>query len=331
MSHAGDSRLFIIEQPGRIQVIREGAVQGTPFLDISDRVRDSGNEQGLLGLAFDPAFDQNGYFYVNYTGRNGTTFISRFELTDDPNQADPNSEKILLAIEQPYANHNGGVLAFGPDDYLYIGLGDGGSAGDPQGNAQNLESLLGKILRLDVSGAEGYAIPPDNPFADGGGRAEIWAYGLRNPWRFAFDSATGDLFIGDVGQNAWEEIDFQPAGSPGGQNYGWAFLEGTHPYEADTFAQGILPIAEYGHDQGCSVTGGVVVRDPNLPAWNGVYLFGDYCTGIIWGLLPDGAGGWNTQALFDTGFNISSFGLDADGRVYLTDLNGGIYLLDPVQ
>jgi glucose/arabinose dehydrogenase len=331
LSHASDERLFIVEQPGRIQVIVEGVVQETPFLDISDRVRDSGNEQGLLGLAFDPSFDQNGRFYVNYTGSGGTTFISRFEISNDPNQADPDSENILLSIEQPYANHNGGVIAFGPDDYLYIGLGDGGSAGDPQGNAQNLDSLLGKILRLDVSGAEGYTIPPDNPFAAGGGRAEVWAYGLRNPWRFAFDTATGDLFIGDVGQNAWEEVNYQPAGEPGGQNYGWDLLEGTHPYEADSFPSGILPIAEYSHDQGCSVTGGVVVRDPNLTAWNGVYLFGDYCTGNIWGILPDGAGGWNTQLLFDTDFNISSFGLDAIGRVYLTDLNGGIYRLEPVQ
>jgi hypothetical protein len=302
-----------------------------PLLDISDRVRDSGNEQGLLGLAFDPAFDQNGYFYVNYTGRGGTTTISRFQIGDNPNQADPSTETVLLTVDQPYANHNGGVLAFGPDGTLYIGLGDGGSAGDPQGNAQNLNSLLGKILRLDVSGADGYTIPPDNPFASGGGRAEIWAYGLRNPWRFAFDAATGDLFIGDVGQNAWEEINYQPAGEPGGRNYGWNLLEGTHPYAVDSFSQGILPIAEYGHNQGCSVTGGVVVRDPNLTAWNGVYLFGDYCTGIIWGILPDGAGGWNTQQLYDTSFNISSFGLDANGQVYLTDLNGGLYRLAPAQ
>lgn len=331
VTHAGDGRLFIVEQPGRIQIIQDGNVLEALLLDISDRVRDSGNEQGLLGLAFDPAFDQNGYFYVNYTGRGGTTYISRFQISDNLDQADPGNETVLLSVEQPYANHNGGVLAFGPDGYLYIGLGDGGSGGDPQGNAQNLNSLLGKILRLDVSGTDSYAIPSDNPFAAGGGRAEIWAYGLRNPWRFAFDTATGDLFIGDVGQNAWEEIDFQPAGIPGGQNYGWNLLEGTHPYEANSFPEGILPIAEYGHNQGCSVTGGVVVRDPSLPAWNGVYLFGDYCSGIIWGILPDGAGGWSTQQLYDTGFNISSFGSDASGRVYLTDLNGGLYQLRPIE
>ena len=182
---------------------------------------------------------------------------------------------------------------------------------------------------MDVSDGDGYNIPLDNPFAGGGGRAEIWAYGLRNPWRFSFDTASGDLFIGDVGQNAWEEINILPAGSPGGQNYGWDFLEGTHPYEANSFPQSVLPIAEYSHSQGCSVTGGVVVRDPNLPAWNGVYLFGDYCTGSIWGLLPDGPEGWNIHQLYDTGFNISSFGLDASGKIYLTDLNGDLYRLDP--
>jgi glucose/arabinose dehydrogenase len=331
VTHAGDGRVFIVEQPGTIRFMIDGVVADTPFLEIGDRVKDSGNEQGLLGLAFDPAFQQNGFFYVNYTGRGGTTFVSRFQITDDPNQADPGSETVLLTIEQPYANHNGGVIAFGPDGYLYIGVGDGGSAGDPQGNAQNLNSLLGKVLRLDVSGIEGYTIPADNPFADGGGRAEIWAYGLRNPWRLVFDSASGDLFIGDVGQNSWEEINYQPAGSPGGQNYGWDYLEGTHAYEANSAPGSVLPIAEYGHNQGCSVTGGVVVRDPNLPQWNGVYLFGDYCTGIIWGILPDGSGGWRTQLLYDTGFNISSFGLDANGRVYLTDLNGGVYRLAPVQ
>lgn len=331
VTHAGDDRLFIVEQPGTIRVISDGAVAAAPFLEIGDRVKDSGNEQGLLGLAFDPAFGENGIFYVNYTGRGGATFVSRFQITGEPSQADPGSEAVLLSVEQPYANHNGGVIAFGPDDYLYVGLGDGGSAGDPQGNAQNLNSLLGKVLRLDISVADGYAIPADNPFAGGGGRAEIWAYGLRNPWRFSFDTATGDLFIGDVGQNAWEEIDFQPAGSSGGLNYGWDYLEGTHPYEANSAPGSVPPIAEYSHNQGCSVTGGVVVRDPNLPQWNGVYLFGDYCTGIIWGSLPDSDGGWTTQLLYDTGFNISSFGLDAGGRVYLTDLNGGIYRLAPAQ
>lgn len=329
LTHAGDERIFIVEQPGTIQVIQADGGQPALFLDIRDRVGSKGNEQGLLGLAFHPDFAANGFFYVNYTDRNGDTVIARFRA--EGNQADPGSEFVLLRIAQPYSNHNGGGLAFGPDGYLYIGTGDGGSGGDPEGNGQNLGVLLGKMLRIDVDGGEPYAIPPDNPFAGGGARPEIWAYGLRNPWRYSFDAATGDLYIADVGQNLWEEINLQPAASPGGENYGWAILEGSHPFNGEPIEGLTNPIAEYDHGEGCSVTGGYVVRDSRLPAWNGVYLYGDYCSGTIWGLLPDGQGGSVTQPLFESGARISSFGLDSQGRVYLVDHSGAVYRLDPAS
>ena len=217
----GSGRLFVIEKPGRIRIIQNDQLIEAPFLDITDRVRSSGNEQGLLGLALHPQYAQNGRFFVNYTDNNGHDVIARFQVSSDPNVADPNSEVKLLSVDDPFPNHNGGVLAFGPDGYLYAGLGDGGSQGDPFGNGQNTKALLGKILRLDVDSAETYAVPSDNPFGN-----EVWAYGLRNPWRLSFDKLTGDLYIGDVGQNMWEEIDFLPAGSPGGTNFGWNFREG---------------------------------------------------------------------------------------------------------
>jgi glucose/arabinose dehydrogenase len=333
VTHAGDGsgRLFIIEQGGVVRVLEDGLVSSTPFLDIRDRVGSRGNEQGLLGLAFHPQYSQNGYFYVNYTDQQGDTMIARFQVTaDDPDLADPGSEKRLLFVDQPFANHNGGVLAFGPDGYLYVGLGDGGSAGDPLGNGQSLTSLLGKILRLDVNFGDPYSWPPDNPFSlTGGGLPEIWAYGLRNPWRFSFDRLTGDLYIGDVGQNQWEEIDFLPAGSPGGANFGWSFLEGSRPYQGALPAGLSLvpPVAEYGHDLGCSVTGGVVYRGSRLPDWQGVYLYGDFCTGIVWGLKRDGQGNWQQARLFAQQGSISSFGEDEAGEVYLVDHNGSVYQL----
>jgi glucose/arabinose dehydrogenase len=328
VTHAGDPRLFIVEQRGMIWILQDGQRLPDPFLDIRPRVNDRGNEQGLLGLAFDPHYADNGYFYLDYTGAGGTTHIARYRVSDDPDRADESSEVTLLTINQPYANHNGGMLAFGPDGDLYIGVGDGGSAGDPQGNGQRLDTLLGKILRIDVGG-DPYNIPPDNPLAAGGGRAEIWAYGLRNPWRFAFDSLTGDLYIGDVGQNSMEEIDFQPAGAPGGRNYGWNLREGTSAYAGGTAPDLIDPAAEYDHSMGCSVTGGEVFRDRRLPGWSGVYLYGDFCSGRIWGLRADGSGGWLHADLWPTRFQISSFGLDSAGRVYLADLNGSIQRLDP--
>ena len=327
----GSGRLFILEQTGQIRVLREGLLEPVPFLDLSDRLTSVGFEQGLLGLAFHPEFGQNGFFYVNYTDLNGDTVIARFQLsTSDPNQADPGSELQLLRVDQPFANHNGGEVAFSPDGYLYLGLGDGGSAGDPQNNAQSLDSLLGKILRLDVNSGDPYGIPESNPFLQGGGRAEIFAYGLRNPWRFSFDLQTGDLYIGDVGQNAWEEINFlsaeqiQQVGDGGAYNFGWSYLEGNHPYNGDppSGIETIPPIAEYGHEYGCSITGGVVYRGSILPNWQGVYLYGDYCTGIVWGLKQKPDGTWQQKQLFENLGQITSFGQDEAGEVYLVDQAG---------
>lgn len=319
----GSGRLFVVEKIGHIHILENGLLIDSPFLNIEERVNDSSNEMGLLGLAFHPNYAQNGYFFVNYTGSGGDTFISRFRVSGNPYLADPGSEANLLRINQPFPNHNGGTLQFGPDGYLYAGLGDGGAAGDPFGNAQNLDTLLGKILRLDVDSAEPYAVPPDNPFGD-----EIWAYGLRNPWRISFDSVIGDLYIGDVGQNAWEEINYLPANSPSGVNFGWDYREGAHEYDGNPPAGLALvdPIAEYSHSEGgCSVTGGYVYRGA-MPEWNGIYLYGDYCTGFIWGLMRVN-GEWQAQLLFDTDVRITSFGQDEAGEVYLLDDGGGTYKL----
>lgn len=317
----GSGRLFIIEKAGRIRILQDGQLLEQPFLDITDRVGSSGNEQGFLGLAFHPQYAQNGRFFVNYTDNNGNTVIARFQVSSDPNLADPNSEVKLLGIDQPFANHNGGVLAFGPDGYLYAGLGDGGSAGDPFGNAQKKDVLLGKILRIDVDSAEPYAVPSDNPFGN-----EVWAYGLRNPWRLSFDKKTGDLYIGDVGQNAWEEIDFLPAGSPGGTNFGWNLREGAHDYKGSASPDLTEPVAEYSHQEGgCSVTGGYVYRG-SMTEWNGIYLYGDYCTGLIWGLIRSNDG-WQKQQLFDMAVSITSFGQDEAGEIYLVSDSGTIYRL----
>ncbi len=331
LAHTGDDRLFVVEQAGVIRIVENGRVLPTPFLDIRDRVNDRGSEQGLLGIAFHPQHTENGAFFLNYTGSGGNTVISRFQVSQDPNLADENNESVLFTINQPYGNHNGGGLKFGPDGLLYIGTGDGGSANDPLGNGQRLDTLLGKILRFDVDSAQPFAFPADNPFVEGGGLRGIWAYGLRNPWRFSFDSLTGDLYIADVGQSQWEEVNFQPAGSPGGVNYGWNLREGAHPFAGDDSSGLTDPVAEYSHQFGCSVTGGVVVRDPVLPAWNGVYLYGDYCTGIIWGLLHTPDGSSKSSQLFDTNFSISSFGEGPDHQVYLLDLSGAIYRLQSTQ
>lgn len=325
-AHAGDDRLFILERSGRIRIYQAGVVKPEPFLDITDRVR-GGGEQGLLGLAFHPQFTDNGNFYVNYTDSNGNTHIARFTTRDDnPDLADPNSEKQILFVEQPFPNHNGGALAFGPDGYLYIGLGDGGSGGDPRGNGQSLDTLLGKILRIDVDQGDPYTAPAGNPFTSRAGRPEIWAFGLRNPWRFTFDHETGDLYIGDVGQNQYEEIDFQPASSSGGENYGWNILEGTECYGSNGCqTEGLTPpVYTYAHVVGgCSVTGGVVYRGAALPEWQGIYLFGDYCSGIVGGLLP--TANWQQAWLFPGLGNISSFGEDSAGEIYLADISGTIY------
>jgi len=334
LANAGDGsgRLFVLIQEGTIRILQNGAALDTPFLDITDRVGSSGLEQGLLGIAFHPSYEQNGFFYVNYTDKNGDTVIARFQAGPDPNRADPASEKMLIQVDQPYPNHNGGSVVFGPDGYLYLGLGDGGSAGDPHGNGQSVNTLLGKILRIDVNQGDPYAIPPDNPFAQGGGAPEIWAYGLRNPWRFSFDAQTQDLYIADVGQRIYEEIDFLPAGSPGGANFGWDYREGAHDFEGPV-PSGVAvvePVFEYTHAEGgCSVTGGDIYRGSQLPLWQGVYLFGDYCSGKIWGLLRNPDGAWEGKLLFQTDYSISSFGVDEQNEIYVVDIGGRVARLDP--
>jgi glucose/arabinose dehydrogenase len=321
----GSGRLFVVEQRGRVRIVKAGVVLPAPFLDISSRVSCCG-ERGLLSIAFPPGNGPKEEFYANYTDLNGDTTVSRFSFSGDT--ASATSEQILLKITQPFSNHNGGPLAFGPDGYLYIGMGDGGSSGDPFNNGQNLGSLLGKILRIDVRGAASpYGIPPDNPFAGSSqARSEIWAYGLRNPWRFSFDRKTGDLWIGDVGQGAWEEVDFQPAGAAGGANYGWRVTEGAHCYNPPSgcsFAGITLPLAEYGHVSGnCSITGGFVYRGRDFARLFGVYFFADYCSGRVWG-LRNGAGGWEGQELLKPGYAFTSFGEDDTGEIYAVDGNSG--------
>jgi len=323
IAHAGDGskRLFVLEQDGAVKIIRKETVSAAPFLDIKSLVR-SGGERGLLGIAFPPDFASSKTFYVNYTDRNGVgnTSIDSFRVGSDPDRADPSSRKKLLGIVQPYVNHNGGQLAFGPDGLLYIGTGDGGSGGDPRGNGQRKDTLLGKILRIDVrSGTTPYAIPKTNPFGN-----EIWAYGLRNPWRFSFDRETGELYIADVGQNEVEEIDFQPAGAGAGANYGWNVMEGSRCFKkpACKTAGLTLPVAEYFQGKGdCSVTGGYVYRG-SIEKLRGIYLFGDFCSGRIWGLRKSGAT-WSKQLLIDTTYSISTFGEDENGELYLADYDSG--------
>ena len=323
----GFGRLFIVEKPGRIRVLQDGELSSVPFLDITGRVGSGGSEQGLLGLAFHPDYVRNGYFFVNYTDRQGDTVISRFVVGQDPAQADPSSEVVILTVGQPAANHNGGQLAFGPDGFLYAGLGDGGRAGDPFGNGQNTQTLLGKMLRLDVDHGEPYTVPASNPFVGSSGfRPEIWATGLRNPWRFSFDRSSGDLYIADVGQNEYEEIDYQPAGSPGGENYGWSIMEGLHCYPAGEACDRVgltLPVAEYDHAQGCSVTGGYVYRGQQFPSLDGIYLFADYCSGRIWALARDGQDQWRMAEVGRADIEPSSFGEDESGELYVADLQGG--------
>jgi uncharacterized protein (TIGR03437 family) len=322
ITHAGDGsgRQFIIEQPGRIRVLKNGIVAQRPFLDIRNKVLCCG-EQGLLGLAFPSNFRQNRRFYVNYTNLpSGNTVIARYRVSGDPDVADPASEEILLTITQPFPNHNGGGIAFGPrDGRLYIGMGDGGSAGDPMNNAQRSDSLLGKMLRLDVEGGPGADTRP-----------EIWSRGLRNPWRFSFDRETGDLWIGDVGQNAREEIDFQPAASQGGENYGWRRMEGSQCYEQNCDRTGLtMPVFDYGRSLGFSVTGGYVYRGLRYPAIRGLYFFADYGSGNLWGIRASD-GNFETRLLQDTNLSVSSFGEDEQGEIYIihhASPNGAIYVL----
>ncbi|MBI1742653.1 PQQ-dependent sugar dehydrogenase [Candidatus Acetothermia bacterium] len=337
----GSGRLFITLKAGKVVIYDGTQVLPTAFLDITSLVLccdpTTDAEQGLLSVAFHPNYASNGFFYVDYTRKpDGATVIARYSRSsNNPNLADPNSALVLLTIPQPFSNHNGGQLQFGPDGYLYIGMGDGGSGGDPQNNGQGLNTLLGKILRLDVNSGSPYAIPSTNPFANDGDpintRDEIWAYGLRNPWRFGFDRLTGDLFIADVGQNSWEEVDFQPASSTGGQNYGWRIMEGTHCFNPSIGCNmtGLtLPILEYGHVSGnCSITGGYRYRGSRIPELYGLYLYGDFCSGRIWGATFNGST-WTTAELMDTAYLISTFGEDESGEIYFaaySSTNGTVY------
>ena len=333
----GDTaRIFIIEKTGAIRILRAGQVLPRAFLDISGLVS-GGSEQGLLGLAFHPQYASNGKFYVDYTDRSGDTRVVEYLVSSNPDSASATSREILF-VDQPFANHNGGQVAFGPDGYLYIGLGDGGSGGDPQGNGQNLDALLGKILRIDVNSGSPYAIPAGNPFqGQTGKRGEIWSYGLRNPWRFSFDRGNGDMYIGDVGQDRWEEADYEPAGM-GGRNYGWVRMEGMHCYPpgATCNQTGLtLPVVEYDHQAGCSVTGGYVYRGGLLPELAGTYFYGDYCTGIVRSFkILNGSAvdekDWTAALRTEAGGamqGLSSFGLDAAGELYLVLLSGEVYRL----
>lgn len=334
----GSNRLFAVLQRGQIMVFLNdpATTSAQVFLDITDRVNSTGNEEGLLGLAFDPRYTINGYFYVSYTASSPRrSVISRFSVSQgDPNQADPANEFVILEVDQPYPNHNGGHIAFGPDGYLYIGLGDGGAAGDPRGNGQDRSTLLGSILRIDVSNAAPgapYTIPPDNPFVGEGDdiREEIWAYGLRNPWRFSFDRLSGDLWAADVGQADYEEIDLIEPGS----NYGWNIMEGAHCYPpgAQCSQAGLtLPISEYAHDGECSIIGGYVYRSSRLPSLYGAYLYTDHCSGTVWALRYDGVQVTEQAELVDSELTITAFGEDAQGEVYILSRDNGIYRLRPL-
>ena len=331
----GSGRLFIVEQVGRVRVLEDGDLLSTPFIDISRSVS-RGGEQGLLGLAFHPSHETNGKLYLSYTDLRGTSVIREYRVSSNPNRVDGSSGRTLLRVSQPYDNHNGGHLAFGPDGLLYIGLGDGGSGGDPGNRAQSLRTLLGKILRIDVNRRTGslqYGIPSSNPYVGRGGLDQIWAYGLRNPWRFSFDRTTGDLWIGDVGQGAWEEVDRALAsrGRNAGRavNYGWRVMEGAHchrPASGCSRTGKTLPLTEYGHSRGrCSVTGGYVYRGAAYPDLVGAYFLGDYCTGEIWFVDRAASRGVAPTRALDTGAQISSFGEDDAGELYLVDHGGTVY------
>ena len=332
VTHAGDGsgRIFVVQRGGRVRVVKSRTLQPGYFLDVGSRIV-AGGEQGLLGLAFHPDFAANGYVYVYYTrASDGDIIVARLTSNAARTFAPLTSEKLLLRIEHSaHANHNGGAMAFGPDGYLYLGVGDGGGAGDPLGSGQDKESLLGKILRIDVDGTgsgpyNNYAIPADNPFVGKAGLDSIWAYGLRNPWRIGFDRATGNLFIADVGQDRYEEVDREPASTAGGLNYGWNVMEGTHCYPSGDSCNKsgkILPVAQYDHSLGCSITGGYVYRGSHRDL-QGQYVYGDFCSGRIWTMNETGT---SETVRRDTGLAISSFGESEGGELFVTDLNGSLY------
>jgi glucose/arabinose dehydrogenase len=328
IGNCGDDRVFIVEKTGKIRIVKNAVLVTAPFLDIVSKVKSSGGEQGLLGIAFHPDYKNNGYFYVNYTNR-GTptlTVIERYKVSANPDKADT-AGQILLTYAQPYTNHNGGCLKFGFDGFLYIGSGDGGSANDPQNNAQNKKSYLGKMLRIDVNAANGYKIPASNPFInDSTYLKEIWAVGLRNPWRYSFDRLTGDLWIGDVGQDSWEEVDFEAVNSVGGKNYGWRCYEGNHNFNLTGCAartEFTFPLHEYASDQntlGCSVTGGYVYRGDKYPSLYGKYIYCDYCSGKFWALKRNADGTYVNTEVYDYNENsITTFGEDLEGNIYFAD------------
>lgn len=331
---AGDARLFIVEQPGRIRIVENGVLLATPFLDIRSKVG-SGGERGLLSVAFHPQYATNGTFFVNYTDLAGDTRVERYRASADRNVADPASAELVIAVDQPFANHNGGQLAFGPDGRLYVGMGDGGGGGDPREAGQDPTQLLGKLLRLDVDGARPYAIPAGNPYAGRtDGRAEIWGMGVRNPWRFSFDHTAGLLYVADVGQNRLEEVNVVPAGQAG-VNYGWDLMEGTDCFEPSTGcgqAGLTLPVVTYAHGDGCSVTGGFVYRGQDLPALRGHYFYADYCSGWVRSFRYTGSQAADAREwdLEDVG-SISSFGEDGRGELYVVAHGGSVYKIVPAS
>ncbi len=336
-AYDGSGRMFVVEQTGMIWVVAaDGSALDEPFLDISMKLPSNVflggySEQGLLGLVFHPQYTQNGQFFISYTDVNGDSVISRMRVyADNPDMADPDSESVLLTLYQPFDNHNSGHITFGPDGYLYISFGDGGDQGDPFGNAQNPQALLGKVLRIDVDNGTPYGIPQDNPFVGRDDYArEIWQMGLRNPWRFSFDRDTGDFYLADVGEWQFEEINFAPAGTAG-LNFGWEFFEGNLKRDGDPPSGITPPILEYDHSLGCSVTGGIVYRGEQLPELQGYYFYGDYCLGNLWIAQRDGAGIWQTTLWMGTQRQISAFGEDESGEIYLVDYKGEILRLEPI-
>jgi glucose/arabinose dehydrogenase len=335
-SPPGDlNRQFVVEKTGKIRIIRNEALVPTPFLDISGKVS-NGSEQGLLGLAFHPQYAANGLFVVNYTNTSGDTRVSLFRVSPDPDRADASSEQVILAVDQPFSNHNGGMVAFGPDGKLYVGMGDGGSGGDPQDNGQSRATLLGKLLRLEVNATGQVSVPADNPFAGQSGiRPEIWCWGLRNPWRFSFDRSTGDLYIGDVGQNAREEINVSTdvAQFGRGRNYGWNIMEGMACFGGSTCDRNglTLPVLDYSHAEGCSVTGGYVYRGSAVGALAGHYFYGDYCEGWVRSFRLAGTGVTEQQEWpsLRPGGQILSFGEDARGELYILSGSGKVFRIEP--